>query len=663
MKLRSSPLWLLSLPLWLTALGALGACDGATCGPGTQEKNGICVVAKTQADQATAIQLTYLKLDHDPTQPLYVHNALHATVGLTSQGARRITNVSLGLMKRRPGTDPILPADFAAHPGCFLGGGDAVLSGDGGEQRFQYSFTIPHECLRADSEVTVNPVVFFDAEGRSGESSNVILLTPQNQARPENQPCQTQDERGALVKGCSVDLRLRPSPGVDVALTAVTPQSSIAVLYPQTPPKDLMAGKREDLIPILTVEQHATAYGRDPDDTDSDLLPDVLWVTYSMQAPASADARWMPLYFTGGSSYLERPRLRAAADNREQIDLYAQQEVYDLIAGGAWASQEEFLLRGCVQTFFTERGDPLVAGADGAANNCRTQRIKLVKAQPRGQSASEYSLNTDWSRTSGSSGSISLNTSFYSHNLLNTSGASSDTQGYCGISTDSFIGGLDLVKLWGRAAVPIEIVGSYIDVGVQVVGTSLFSYYRTIPKVDYSKDDISFSKQYCKSFTYYALPLISPTIELCATGTVALPVALSIDGEDQPDKTPPRLGVVNAVVTPTANFSASAKATVSLLVVRGGVEGTLTLLQATLPTTGRVTWGLNSLSPLQLQVGGEVSCDLRLNTLSGSISAFIDTWSFWDGWGRSGTYSIASWSGLSSTYSLLHRSGTSTIGK
>jgi len=76
-------------------------------------------------------------------------------------------------------------------------------------------------------------------------------------------------------------------------------------------------------------------------------------------------------------------------------------------------------------------------------------------------------------------------------------------------------------------------------------------------------------------------------------------------------------------VTPAANMTGTATATVNITVARGGASGTLTLLDLQLPLEADLQWGLVTGPALTMVADG--TWQLALTSVNGHIDLFADT--------------------------------------
>lgn len=278
--------------------------------------------------------------------------------------------------------------------------------------------------------------------------------------------------------------------------------------------------------------------------------------------------------------------------------------------------------------------------------------------------------------TSAGNSVVEVSASFGTDNNLNVNGATTHTWATAGVGGwFSFA----LFNVWADGAAYVPIVGSYADAGIEVFGQELWHYHNEIAELHLATNP-QYGKQACVGYDYTILDL-GLTISACAQGSVGLQATLDILAKQgnfgPPFETSEKIGQAKAVVKPWANFQLTAEASADIGVTRGGIGGTMTLLNASLPAEGNLQWGLTHLDPPTLAVTADVSLDLNISTLSGNIHAWVEQGHpdycsvdcgffdcYYPCWGYSTAYDddLISWGGLSWSWNLYQAGGEMQIG-
>ncbi|WP_338871472.1 hypothetical protein [Myxococcus stipitatus] len=170
--------------------------------------------------------------------------------------------------------------------------------------------------------------------------------------------------------------------------------------------------------------------------------------------------------------------------------------------------------------------------------------------------------------------------------------------------------------------------------GQEVWSTSLQATYAP-PPVNWSRTFFSASK----TFMVGPVPV---TVKASLSGGVKL----AVSGEVNPL-------VARLAATPGGWSHVTASAAVDVVIVGFGVEGSLALINATLPASGEVLWPVCNLD-------WKLKTELDLNTLSGTLKAFarVRVLFFKKTW----WVTIAQWAGISHQLTLFGVEGSQPLG-
>ncbi|WP_021781242.1 hypothetical protein [Myxococcus hansupus] len=152
-------------------------------------------------------------------------------------------------------------------------------------------------------------------------------------------------------------------------------------------------------------------------------------------------------------------------------------------------------------------------------------------------------------------------------------------------------------------------------------------------------DETLFNRTFFSASKTFTILFIPVTVTAALNGNAGIKVDGSVDTT-----------VVKLVATPKGSIYASASAAVNVFVASIGVEGSLTLITASLPTTGQlVSTSCNSLD-------WNLKSDFNINTLSGNLKAFVKIKLFFIK--KKASLTIAKWSGSTKNWNLINTTST-----
>jgi hypothetical protein len=306
------------------------------------------------------------------------------------------------------------------------------------------------------------------------------------------------------------------------------------------------------------------------------------------------------------------------------------------IVSGAWADETDFIVRACLVPV-DEAGAADASFDDNPDNNCREIPIRIVRHETTTvtNNASSYGFNYQWADGEGSQSTLRLAWGFHTWNKVDTSGATTDNEAAVTLGSD-LVGSIDVLKGWAKGAAYVSLVGSYYDYGISTFGVKLWGDSKMVPEFHYDQD-WSVSKSLSKSTRVFAgcVPVI---LSLSIGGTAGVTVSVDVIGVNAPlsaheeagtflaGKTggATRIGLAQLAVTPYGNMSVVASAAVDAVVVHVGIAGELSLLSMRVPLTGRMWWGMTSLSPINMRMGAWADMRLTFSVMSGRIYLFAE---------------------------------------
>ncbi|WP_141621474.1 hypothetical protein [Myxococcus sp. AB036A] len=173
-------------------------------------------------------------------------------------------------------------------------------------------------------------------------------------------------------------------------------------------------------------------------------------------------------------------------------------------------------------------------------------------------------------------------------------------------------------------------------VNVYVLGSQVYSKDLTSGTL---VDEPLFNRTFFSASKTFTILFIPVTVTASLNGTAGIKVDGSVNTT-----------VVKLIATPKGSIYASASAAVNVWVASIGVEGNLTLINVSLPTTGQLV--STSCSTLDWNL----KSDFNLNTLSGNLKAFVKVKLLFIK--KKASLTIAKWSGSTKNWTLVNTTST-----
>ena len=664
-----------------------------SCGAGTVEQDGGCVVAPTApAPRITRARLTTLNPKYDLTKPVFLNNALPIRFGITSSSPDITKPVTTAVVVTFSFIEAA-PADPANPRSCDSNGIELRLVGDTVEQMFAADITPTTECAAwVGTGALANIAVDFDRGLRlsnmpTGTDAPPVVFSAAAAMNADNQLCRKQSgpRTTPADKGCVYSVSLAPTPVgdagtlIDVKLESLRPQSSVAVVWPTQEDPEVPDGGRESDPPCLVIDAVFVVEGKDPYKNQVDLsklppsliedvptiaqdlkfgltdaqlnalddLPGRATITYEL-APSNkiAPSAWLPLMIDdpanpdpdGHVAEQTLTELEPGADNTFSHALYVEGATRAAIAPmGAWANDDDFTVRGCLRASFPEGGNAGEEDADEAAvggevgkGDCKTFKVRLVRATPPSGSATAHSFDATWERTVGSPERVALIGRLRTANALDLSGARTDTEAV--VEIKGKIGAdfsVQLFRAFGKGGALITKESSFVDVGVEAFGTSVFGYQNSAAEQTYTMPFMV-----AKSFQFPGLSFgfgpVSVGITAGVGGNVGITTEVSVSAKDGPDATEPALaaatsvGTLRATVTPTVGLTGNVTGGIDLFIAKAAAVATVQIIEVGLPLSATLRWGVtgtdsSTMAVNKLTILGDLSWNLTLNWLNVSV--------------------------------------------
>jgi len=652
-----------------------------TCGAGTVSSDGgVCVPAP--AATLTRVRLTTLKLDYNITKPAFMNNAIPIKFGLTADSANNAAPVTAKVNMVVSFVEPV-PADPANPKSCDSNGFELSVVGDGSEHYFERDIFPTDQCAAlVGMGATVNLAVDFDkglktANTPTGIDYPAVRLTAADQSNAINQLCKK--SAPDATPGCVYDIQVQPTPVgvdgkalVDITLDTLTPDSAVGLVWPTAEDPDVPMGANETNKPSIVVQAGLVMEGRNPyarkakfsaeqaaanpalvessklglSDAELEALDDLPGTGATMRyeirpSEAAPGDQWMTLAIDdpvspnpdGHMTELAVPAIEPGAVLTFTHDLFIEGDVLTAVSpGGTWAAQDEYQVRGCLVAGFTEGGnegdDEDGPSEDIPSGSCKSFRVRLVRVVPPGGLAGSHTFDQTWTKSVGSADRVALTGTLRTTNALSLSGATSDSEGFAELSGN--VGGPFSVKLfraYGKAGALTALATSYIDLGVEVFGLSLWGYQNTAADFTYT-----IPVMYAKAFQFpglgWSYGAVSVGITFGIGGNVGLSPTFTINAATGGNAMYPELanatsnGTLSVGIRPEIGLTANITGGIDIFIAAAQVVATLQVINLGFPVMANMRWGvtgLNGEAVSQVTVLGDITWDLTIDWLNISI--------------------------------------------
>lgn len=670
------------------ALGllTLGACAKPADPGGDDFNGGVAQPPEVTASAEDGI-ITSLAVTREDGKAVDAFMTYHPVkVKMTVQATRPVADhvVHVGLVEK--GAPGVAREDLRT---CLLGAFDASYGVEEGQEKkevtIERDLVIPADCLAGKSEKgTFNVWVGVGARGAVDNAALGTQFFNEEQLdlsdRGRNGKCIGPDGKA----GCVIDVAVTTSRGENVSIDALSPTSHVGVVSPRC--------AVDFAQPLATVNGTIRLFGAASHtgtvkgEEAQNALSQPVDISYSL-CPRGDDGKCV-----AGTDYtalaVGAPGEGQSVKGSLTVDRLVNAEPHVFNHGvfvapesdactkltkseaGTWSKYSTFNLRVCEKAPFAEQRN----GGEASADDCKVEPIQVVVAQSTHSGAADsWQLYKDYSNSAGND-VVNVSASFGTDNNLNLSGASTHNWANAGVGGWF---GFNLFNIWADAAAYVAIVGSGANAGVQMFGQTLWQYQNQINEIHYAYNP-SFSQQACVGYNFGVAGL-GFNISACAVGSAGLNTGLDVVAKDgnagAPFASATKIGNATVHVTPWASLQLNASAWADIGVSNGGITGTLTLLNVSLPATGDLKWGLVSLSPVGLVVTADARLDINFTTMSGNIHGWVDVatpdWcscgSWCPGypctsWSTVWSEDLVSWGGWSGSWNLLSAGGQMGFG-
>ncbi|MEM9190512.1 MAG: hypothetical protein AAGF12_15110 [Myxococcota bacterium] len=635
-----SLLWTLA-----TAFVIAGGCSSDTtpCEDGDAE----C------APSLESLRLTYLDVQYDLAQPVYVNNRVPLTFGVTAggpEGASQQVAVSFSFVEANP-ADPSAPIE------CSSSALVVEVPGDGAEHQFNGYIWPTSACDELiGNEVNVRVTFEGGEEVESAIDAPSVSYTAAAAGEALNQLCKTASGEA----GCVYNVNLQPTPSdaagslIDVRHAAMTSDSSVAVL----PDSEELAGSQ----PTLSVESVLVVNGRDPyiaalapEEVPADLEADEPGITdelrfgldpsqigqdIAMPGPARLRYDLRPVGSTDDhlpltvktSDEADAPRVDAVpitellpgTANQLSHELYAEGATYSALAPlGAWADVSDFELRGCFEADFDQAGNE---GEIDYADDCQTLEVVMVREEGGASAATSFELNHRLGKRVGGS-RLRLEVGLETRNRLDNTGASSLVEGNATIRGRlgrSF--GIDIARAKAEANVGIDPATNGYEVTVDAFNQRVFERSQSGGEI-VREEEFSVGKSHRFPNLGFGFGPVRIGITVRLGGEVGIRSEDSLTATtdaatcmSQLNTQEPLIGCgsLSRTVTPFFAFTANIFGGVRIGRISGGVDADLRIIDTGFPLSASLNFGLFENGGIG--VAGNANFGVELTLIKGNVS-------------------------------------------
>jgi hypothetical protein len=651
-------------------------------------------VQPTAPASITRARLTLLKLKYDVNKPLFLNNALPIRFGITATSenpAKPVTTpvvVVFSFVEAAP-ADPAAPKSCDSN-GIEL---KLVGDGLEHQFDADIYPTTDCAAWVGTSGATANLKVDFDRGLRESDAGTRIDYPPvvfssASESSPDNQACRKTSSATAPTpgRGCVYALGLKPTPVsgdggalVDVQIERLQPESSVAVLWPTGEDPSVPDGGAESDPPSLVVNAVFVMEGRDPYKNQVDVsklppelkaaiptieqdlrfglsdeglaaldnLPGDIVIRYDL-APTNKirpDA-WLPLMIDDPSNpnpdgHVATVRLNELEPGTENSFVHALfiegATRTEVSATGAWAREDDYTVRGCLFSEFPEGGntgdedaDEAAVGGEAGLGDCKTFKVRLVRAPSPTGSASAQSFDHVWERTVGDPDRVALIGRLGTTNTLDLSGARTDTEGK--VEIRGKIGSdftVQLFRAYAKGGALTSQAQSYVDLGVEAFGVNLFGYQNTSNEQTYATPFTV-----AKSFQFPGLSFgfgpVSVGITAGVGGNLGVTPSMAISAKDGAEASIPELamatsnGMIQTTTTPNVGLTGNVTGGIDVWVAKAAAVATVQIIDIGFPLTATVRWGvterdMETMAVKKLSILGDLKWDMTITWLNLSV--------------------------------------------
>lgn len=565
------------------------------------------------APGATQVRLTQFALGQDPGQPAYLNHRIPVSFALSGTGipasADEPASVAVTFSFIEPGADPVDAA------GCSSNAIIVPLTADGVPEEIDAFIWPTSDCAELVGAGRALEVIaeFYMDEPIDGVIE--VDLPTLNIAPGQIDIAYglTADSSVALLPFIEEGESRTPSLLVQSSFVYNGRDPYVAKVTADEIPADL-----RDAVPDI---EEQLKFGLDDAALDQiDALPGTATIRYTLAPQGDPDAA-LPLTVGaeggGTADVVEVERVDPGIAMQLAHDLYIEGDALDAVsAGGDWADQTAFVVRGCMQADFEQEF--------GDAEDCQDVAVELVRETAESSGASELSFDRRLERSVGNS-RIRVTALMETANRLTRSGAFSRTEGR--VDLNGRLGRSFRVTMVGaHAEAELSAERAAYDAAVVAFDQTIFSASDERESSLTNEQEFSADKSFRIGSLGFGFGPIRLGFTIDVGGRVGLDIedelSLIVDGEEcqallNTEAGMPACGRVARTVTPNFALTARVFGGIRLRVVRAGVEATLRLVETRFPLTTQLGFGLTDEE--SFLVRGDVDWDMTLQLINGRV--------------------------------------------
>lgn len=277
----------------------------------------------------------------------------------------------------------------------------------------------------------------------------------------------------------------------------------------------------------------------------------------------------------------------------------------------------------------------LALAVPGAVAFCAAPGVALADVPPScGTAVAE--LNKTWSK-SDKFGDDNFGAAYSATATLQGKRDGMSVAGNLNADAMMFGNTQNVVKVTGKAEAAVVARSASENLDVYVMGKNIFHHSRSTGTGSGTGVSLNVSKNWDVTFfgaeKRFWLGPVPVKVKATAAGSAGVSLSSNIG-----------IFAVDATLVPSAKAFATATASVDAWVAEAGVEGKLTLVQASVPTSGE-------LDLTTVGIYYKADSDLALNYLSGRLNVFAKAL------GKRYEKKIADWPGTTKNVALAHEAG------
>ncbi len=637
--MSTSPRFVLFASLLLAFAAGCGSDDGS---------DPPCTEGEADCPEQTlgSVRLTYLDVQYDLSEPIFINNRVPLEYGLTATAGETDlaqVAVSFSFVEADP-LDPAAPIE------CSSNASVVELAADGEEHRF-FGYVWPTTVCDELLGRQVNIRVAFDGgeEVETEVDAPSVSFTEAERGEPLNQLCVS--ATGDV--GCVYAIDLQPTPTDDSGITLIDvlhgsmeSGSSVGVL------------PLEGIAPLISVESVLTVNGRDPyvapvavEEIPADLLdeepeleedlqfgldaeeaeellamPGPASLRYALR-PVGTEETFLPLTIGSTDVRTETTPITSLLPGTANVfahELFAEGGTRTALApGGVWGELSDFELRGCFEADFVQVGNE--GGYDATADDCRSIEIVLVRETDGASAATAHELSARLERSIGGS-RLGLESALETENRLDSNGVFSRVEG--NVSIQGKIGRsftLDIVRARAQASAGPDPLANGYEASLSAFGETVFEVSDSGGEIT-REEEFSVGKSFNLGNLGFGFGPVRIGISISVGGELGLGLEDRLFTTTDPEVCGPifegqafaACGQIGRTTTPFFAFTALIEGGVRIGPVSGGVEADLRIINTEFPLDTALSFGIADDGGVS--VAGSANWNLELTLIKGDVN-------------------------------------------